>query len=131
MEQSLSATFGYTPSAIPFGIPAPVSETATLADGAQTPLPVVAGYELEGVLGRGGMGVVYRARQKGLDRTIALKMLLAGVHAGLRELARFRAEAKAVARLQHPNIVQIHEVGEHEGWPYFCLEYCAGGSLEK
>src|SRR5690242_8181146 len=69
----------------------------------------VPGYAIEGVLGRGGMGVVYQARHLTLKRTVALKMILAAGHAGGRELARFRIEAEAVARLQHPNIVQIHE----------------------
>jgi WD40 repeat protein len=91
----------------------------------------VPGYEILGELGRGGMGVVYQACQAELNRIVALKMILAGGHAGQAELARFRTEARAVARLQHPNIVQIHEVGEHQGLPFFSLEYCAGGSLEK
>ncbi len=91
----------------------------------------VPGYEIEGVLGRGGMGVVYRARDLALKRTVALKMVLAGGHAGPRERARFRTEAEAVARLQHPNIVQIHEVGEADGHPYCALEYVGGGSLAK
>ncbi len=92
-------------------------------------LPDVPGYELLGELGRGGMGVVYRARQKGLNRLVALKMVLAGEYAGAGERGRFRSEAEAVARLQHPNIVQIHEVGEAGGRPFFALEFVAGGSL--
>src|SRR5262249_6245992 len=68
-------------------------------------------------------------RQVALKRLVALKMVLSGVRAGEAELARFRAEAEAVAKLQHPNIVQIHEVGEHEGLPFFSLEYVPGGTL--
>jgi serine/threonine-protein kinase len=84
-----------------------------------------------GELGRGGMGVVYRARQVTLNRLVALKMILAGGHAGEAERARFRAEAEAVARLQHPNVMQIHEVGEADGRPFFSLEYVDGGSLAQ
>jgi serine/threonine protein kinase len=90
----------------------------------------VAGYEVLGELGRGGMGVVYRARQVALDRTVALKMILSGVHAGSREMARFQAEAGTVARLHHPNIVQIFEVGEYDGRPFLALELVAGGTLQ-
>src|SRR5262249_3763127 len=92
------------------------------------PLPAIPGYAVEAVLGRGGMGVVYRARHLALKRPVALKMLATG-HPHAAERARFRAEAEAVARLQHPNIVQIHEVGEADGLPFFALEYVAGGSL--
>jgi serine/threonine-protein kinase len=91
----------------------------------------VAGYEILGVLGRGAMGVVYKARQRGLNRIVALKMISAGAHHGPADLARFRSEAIAVADLQHPNIVQIYEVGEDRGHPFFSLEYLAGDSLAK
>jgi len=89
------------------------------------------GYEIAGELGRGAMGVVYKARQVALDRWVALKMVLSGAHAGENQLARFAAEAKAVAALQHPNIVQIYEIGIHEGLPYFTLELVDGGTLSQ
>ena len=113
-----------------------LSATAALAPDAGTlveapPVVSVPGYELLSELGRGGMGVVYRARQVKADRVVALKMILAGGHAGAAELARFRTEAEAIARLQHPNIVQVYEVGEHEGGPFFSLEFCGGGSLKE
>lgn len=91
----------------------------------------IPGYEVLGELGRGGMGVVYKARHLALDRVVALKMIIAGSHADEANLERFRTESEAVARLQHSGIVQIYEVGEHEGLPYFSLEYCSGGSLEE
>jgi serine/threonine protein kinase/Tfp pilus assembly protein PilF len=91
----------------------------------------IAGYEVEGELGRGGMGVVYRARHLGLNRLVALKMILAGPHAGRRELARLRAEAEAAARLHHPNITQIYTIEEHEGLPFLTLELVEGVSLHE
>lgn len=93
-------------------------------------LPVVVpGCETLGELGRGGMGVVYKARQVATNRLVAVKMILAGAYAGAAQRDRFRIEARAAARLHHPNIVQLHEVGEHDGRPYCLLEYVPGRSL--
>jgi serine/threonine protein kinase len=100
------------------------------APGGPPPM-LVAGYEILEELGRGGMGVVYAARQVRLNRIVALKMILSGRHAGRQQTARFLREAEAVARLQHPNIVQIYELGQHEGWPFFALEYLSGGTLAE
>jgi WD40 repeat protein len=93
--------------------------------------PQIPGYEILEMLGRGGMGVVYKARHLALKRLVALKMIRAGEDAAPEELARFRTEAEAVARLQHPNIVQVHEIGEHGGRQFICLEFVGGGSLAE
>jgi tetratricopeptide (TPR) repeat protein/predicted Ser/Thr protein kinase len=91
--------------------------------------PVIPEYEVFGLLGHGGMGVVYKARQHGLQRIVALKMIRAGAHARPEELVRFRREAETVARLQHPHIVQIYGVGEYKGQPFCALEFIDGGNL--
>jgi serine/threonine-protein kinase len=91
-----------------------------------TALPTLPDYQVLEVLGRGGMGIVYKARHLALNRLVALKMVLAGAHAGPEELARFRTEAEAVARLAHPNIVQVYEIGTRDGRPYMALEFVEG-----
>jgi WD40 repeat protein len=112
--------------------PADAALTLEQSKSAQIPRGGVAvpGYEVMRELGRGGMGVVYQARHLKLGRIVALKMILAGGHAGKDELTRFVVEGEAIARLQHPNIVQIYEVGECGGLPFFSLEFCPGGSLD-
>ncbi len=108
---------------------APAASSAPGRSPASEELPQLPGYRIEAVLGRGAMGIVLRAEHLQLKRTVAIKMILAGAHASDEERARFQVEAQAVARLTHPNIVQIYEVGEHAGRPYLTLEYAGAGTL--
>ena len=102
-----------------------------LTPGESREYPEVPGYEILGVLGHGGMGVVYRARQFKANRLVALKMIRSVEHASPTDRLRFQIETEAVARLQHPHIVQLHEVGEVRGLPFFSLEFCDGSTLTE
>jgi serine/threonine protein kinase len=106
-----------------------VDQPGTLPSPRLGALPYFEKYEVEGEIGRGGMGIVYKARQKDLDRPVALKMVLSGQLATPEQLARFHDEARFAARLQHPNIVSIYEVGEILGQPYFAMQFIGGPSL--
>ncbi len=88
-------------------------------------------YDLIQELGRGGMGIVFKARQRSLNRIVCVKMMLMAELAEINEYKRFRAEATAIARLSHPGIVAIHEVGQHNGTPYYSMEYVEGEPLSK
>ncbi len=132
--KALESMAAFLDTEVPGSSPPTEGTDATLSGEPGTaPAPRIAppGYEILGELGRGGMGVVYQARQVRLKRLVALKMIGTGAQAGPEQRERFRVEAEAAARLQHPNIVQIHEVGEHAGVPYFSLEYVDGGSLDR
>ena len=116
----------------------PTVDPRTLSDAAPAPTPIprefpfVPGYEILAHLAKGGMGIVYKARQVGLKRLVALKMIRTGEDATPAQIARFHAEAENVAQLQHPHIVQIHEHAVAPGGrPYFSMEYMPGGSLSK
>jgi tetratricopeptide (TPR) repeat protein len=121
LDQEIDALF--PPSDLP-GVDTPAAPPTA-------ELPRIAGYEVEEVLGRGGVGVVYRARHLRLNRPVALKMLLAGPYARPQERERFLREAEAVAGLRHPNVVQLYDVGDVDGRPYFTMELVEGGSLAR
>jgi serine/threonine-protein kinase len=121
-----AATASLTPAAtLAPGDPAATAD----APAAAIPLPRIPNFEILGELGRGGMGVVFRARQVALNREVALKMILAGGFARAEDRSRFLSEAQSVAALQHPGVVQVYEMGTHEDLPYLALEYCSGGNL--
>jgi tRNA A-37 threonylcarbamoyl transferase component Bud32/tetratricopeptide (TPR) repeat protein len=128
--RALEAILAETP---PTGATPPGGPARGHAGSSRVPgtLPQVAGYEILSILGHGGMGIVYKARQPRLNRLVAIKTLLAGSAAGPELLARFRSEAVAAARLQHPNIVQIFEIAEPDGVPFFTMEFVEGGTLEE
>ncbi len=129
---------GLAPTPIAATLTPPVKDTdpqATIpltpgtAPAVASPTICIPGYQILSELGRGGMGVVYKARHLRLDCIVALKMILAGSHAGEIEVQRFRVEAQSVAKLRHPHIVQVYDVGEADGQHYLALEFVDGGSL--
>ena len=98
---------------------------------AEENLPHIPGFDIQGELGRGGMGVVYRAWEPKLARTVALKIVPSGPMTGSHERKHWLSEARSVTRVCHPNIVQIHDAGEADGWLYLVLEFVPGGSLKE
>jgi serine/threonine protein kinase/Flp pilus assembly protein TadD len=124
---ALSDVLPTLPPSIP-AIPVPAESAGPPTELPSAPIHVP-GYEVLAEVGRGAMGVVYKARQLGLNRVVALKMVLGGAHADEQDLLRFLAEAEAVAQLQDPNIVQVFEAGQHQGLPYFTMEFVPGGTL--
>jgi eukaryotic-like serine/threonine-protein kinase len=128
-EISLLYEGGLEPVVDPLGMTA--GATAAANERRARAVPTVPGYEITRELGRGGMGVVYHALHIRLNRPCALKMILAGAHAGPDVVARFVTEAEAIARLEHPSIVQIRYIGDADGLPFLELEYLAGGSLDQ
>ena len=122
------------PPPLPQSAAHPGGETTTDPTPMRVEMPrvlVLPGYEVLEELGRGAMGVVYKARQVGLNRLVALKVVRTGVSAGVQQRTRFQLEVAALARLHHPHIVQIHEVGEFQGLPFFAMDFHPGGTLAR
>src|SRR5213078_3071516 len=109
-------------------LPTRLDHNPSPSGGAAIPSITIPGYEIVAIIDQGGMGIVYRAVHTRLQRTVAIKMMTAP-STSAKHATRFQAEAEAVARLQHPHIVQIFEIGQAEGRPYFAMEYMAGGTL--
>jgi WD40 repeat protein/serine/threonine protein kinase len=130
LEAFLSEADTLAPPTVADGVDAPL-EVTKVASVQRSGLPRVDGYELLEELGRGAMGVVYKAVQCKADRLVALKMLRSGPCADPQELERFRHEAQTVAGLHHPNIVHIYEVNDQDGQPFFSMEFVAGGTLAQ
>src|SRR5262245_5389805 len=120
--EALAETLAQTPGDV-------ARTTSVFAPPSHTTACAVPGYEILSELGRGGMGVVYKARQVKLNRVVALKMVLSPQHADPREVRRFLLEAEAVAAIRHPNVIQIYDSGEVQGRPFMAMECLEGGSL--
>ena len=116
---------------VAIGDPDTEPDRAPKSEAPPNDFPAIPGFEILREVGRGGMGVVYEAYQVGLKRRVALKMVLNGRRDGPETEARFRKEAEAAARLHHPNIVEIHDIGDLEGRPFFTLELVEGGDLSR
>src|SRR5207248_6355151 len=129
LHREPAASGGVPPTLPPDGSSVLGTLPQSAGEAAANGAAAVPGFIVLGELGRGGMGIVYKARQVALNRVVALKMILAGGHSSPEQRERFAAEAQAVAALHHPGVVQVYEYGTHQGLPYFALELCPGGSL--